>query len=112
MSNEAITALNAIGSSDPLLNVLGPASVGSTDQASNVANATNGFSDILNSLVGDAGTKVSEANDLVRQFAVDDNIPVHKVTFALEEARLSVEMMMQVRTRLVEGYREIMNMRM
>jgi flagellar hook-basal body complex protein FliE len=37
-------------------------------------------------------------------------VPLHQVTYALEEARLSVELAMQVRTRLVESYRELMNM--
>jgi flagellar hook-basal body complex protein FliE len=56
--------------------------------------------------------KLATADSLVRQFALDDSVPVHKVTYALEEARLSVELAMQVRTRLVEGYRELMNMQL
>ena len=56
--------------------------------------------------------KIATANDLVRQFALDDDIPVHQVTFALEEARMSMEMAMQVRARLVESYRDLMNMQL
>jgi flagellar hook-basal body complex protein FliE len=56
--------------------------------------------------------KVDHANELVRAFAVDDSVPVHQVTIALEEARIAVELAMQIRTRLVEGYREIMNMQL
>jgi len=37
---------------------------------------------------------------------------VHQVTLALEQARLSVELAMQVRQRLVESYRELMNMQL
>jgi flagellar hook-basal body complex protein FliE len=43
---------------------------------------------------------------------VDDSIAVHEVTFALEEARLSMELAMHVRERLVETYRELMNMQL
>ena len=107
MSSEAIMAAAAISSTDPVVTQLGQTAV----QAPATA-GSNGFAEILNNFVGDAENKVNEANDLVRQFAVDNSIPVHKVTFALEEARLSVEMMMQVRTRLVEGYRQIMNMQL
>ncbi|HKC03564.1 MAG TPA: flagellar hook-basal body complex protein FliE [Sphingomicrobium sp.] len=57
-------------------------------------------------------TKVAHADQMVKAFALDDNIPVHQVTYALEEARLSVELAMQVRTRLLEGYRELMNMQL
>lgn len=70
------------------------------------------FSDILAAGVKQVDAKLSTADSLVRQFALDDSIPVHQVTFALEEARLSVEMAMQVRARLVEGYRDLMNMQL
>jgi flagellar hook-basal body complex protein FliE len=56
--------------------------------------------------------KVSRADELVKKFALDDSIPLHQVTYALEEAKLSVELAMQVRTRLLEGYRELMNMQL
>lgn len=106
MTAESITAAAAISSSDPVITNLG--SLPKPDATV----SGNGFGDILNNLVGDVENKITDANNLVREFAVNDDVPVHKVTFALEEARLSVEMMMQVRTRLVEGYRQIMNMQM
>lgn len=71
-----------------------------------------GFGDVLMSGLRAVDTKLETAEQLVRQFAVDDSIPVHQVTIALEQARLSVELAMQVRTRLVEGYRELMNMQL
>jgi flagellar hook-basal body complex protein FliE len=71
-----------------------------------------GFGDVLMSGLRSVDSKLETAEQLVRQFAVDDSIPVHQVTIALEQARLSVELAMQVRTRLVEGYRELMNMQL
>lgn len=56
--------------------------------------------------------KVGRADELVKRFAVDDSVPVHQVTYALEEARLSVELAMQVRSRVVEAYRDLMNMQL
>ncbi len=53
--------------------------------------------------------KVAAADDMVRAFALDESVPIHQVTIALEEARLAVDLALQVRTRLVEAYREIMN---
>ena len=72
--------------------------------------ASTGFGDILMAGLRGVDSKIATADKLVQQFAVDDSVPVHQVTIALEEARLSVELAMQVRTRLVEGYRELMNM--
>lgn len=71
-----------------------------------------GFGELLMSGLRATDARVETAEQLVRQFAVDDSIPVHQVTIALEQARLSVELAMQVRTRLVEGYRELMNMQL
>lgn len=70
------------------------------------------FQSMLTSGLDGINTKITKANDLVRQFAVNDDIPVHQVTIALEEARLSIEMAMQVRMRMLEGYRELMNMQL
>jgi flagellar hook-basal body complex protein FliE len=68
------------------------------------------FQKLLNAGIDATNTKIAEADRLVAAFAVDNDIPAHQVTFALEEARLSLEMMIQVRNRLVEGYQQIMNM--
>jgi flagellar hook-basal body complex protein FliE len=69
-----------------------------------------GFSDLLASGIRQVEGKVATANEMVQRFALDDSVPLHQVTFALEEARMSVELAMQIRTRLVESYRELMNM--
>lgn len=71
-----------------------------------------GFAQMLSQGVAQMEAKVDRANELVRAFALDDSIPVHEVTIALEEARLAVEFAMQVRARIVEAYREIMTMQL
>ncbi|OCC23019.1 flagellar hook-basal body complex protein FliE [Croceicoccus estronivorus] len=70
------------------------------------------FASILSNGLENLDAKLAHADDLARQFALDDQVPVHQVTYALEEARLSLELAMQVRQRLVESYREIMNMQL
>ena len=70
------------------------------------------FGSLLAQGIAAVDAKVAHADALVAQFAIDDSIPVHQVTVALEEARLSVEFAMQVRARLVEGYKELMNMQL
>lgn len=70
------------------------------------------FADVLGAGMRHVEGKLATADALVRRFALDDEVPVHQVSFALEEARLSVELAMQVRTRLVEAYREVMGMQL
>ena len=70
------------------------------------------FSQILLDGIEAVNRRVVHADAMVRAFAVDDSVPLHQVTFALEEARLSVELMMQVRSRLVESYQRMMEMQL
>lgn len=70
------------------------------------------FGDLLARGLAGVEAKIEHANGMVAAFAIDDSIPIHEVTIALEEARLAVELALQVRNRLVEGYREIMNMQL
>ena len=92
----------------PLLNRLGM----EMQPSAGVQTAGASFASILRSGLESVNDKIATADGLVQQFALDDSIPVHQVTFALEEARLSVEFAMQVRQRLVETYRELMNMQL
>ncbi|WP_109807749.1 flagellar hook-basal body complex protein FliE [Sphingosinithalassobacter portus] len=70
------------------------------------------FGSILMQGLQSVDQKVASADGLARAFALDPSMPVHQVTTALAEARISVELAMQVRSRLVEGYRELMNMQL
>jgi flagellar hook-basal body complex protein FliE len=68
------------------------------------------FGEILSSGINATNTKLVDADKLVAQFAVDDSIPVHQVTYALEQARLSFELLIQVRNRMLEASQQLMNM--
>lgn len=76
------------------------------------APASAGFADVLNAGLRHVEGKLATADAIVRRFALDDDVPVHQVSVALEEARLSVELAMQVRARLVEAYRDVMAMQL
>ncbi len=97
---EAITA-TSLTALQPLV----PAVVGPPAAAPSIS-----FEQMLHSGVEATNTKIAEADRLVAAFAVDDSVPAHQVTFALEEARLSLELMIQVRNKMIEGYQQIMNM--
>ncbi|MDZ7282803.1 flagellar hook-basal body complex protein FliE [Sphingomonas sanguinis] len=106
MTIEAIPPLGSVGAS-PLALQLGPVAPPPV-----TASPMGGFGAMLMNGIGAVDARLQSADALVRQFAVDDGVPVHHVTMALEEARLSLELAMQVRGRLVEGYRELMNMQL
>lgn len=70
------------------------------------------FASLLTGGVEKVEADLRKADAMARAFAVDDSVPLHQVTYALEHARLSVELMMQVRARLVEGYQDLMRMQL
>lgn len=101
-----VAAIDSVLASQPALTALGPAPVAPQSSAG------TGFGEILAAGLRGVEGKLATADELVRRFTLDDGVPIHQVTFALEEARLSVELAMQVRGRLLEGYRELMNMQL
>lgn len=68
------------------------------------------FTRMMSEGIEQTNTRLLEADQMTRAFALGEDMPVHQVTFALEQARLSFELMNQVRTRLVESYQEILRM--
>jgi flagellar hook-basal body complex protein FliE len=107
MSGIEAIATYASAGVDPVITRLGLGTAGAPAQTAQI-----GFADILAGGMRHVEGKLATANDLVRRFALDDSVPLHQVTYALEEARLSVELAMQVRSRLIESYRELMNMQL
>lgn len=103
---EAIAATVAVSGAAPTRDAVpGLLPTGAPDPASS-------FADMIAAGLRSVEAKVETADGLVRQFAVDETVPVHQVTIALEEARIAVELAVQIRARLVESYREIMNMQL
>ncbi|MEA3016509.1 MAG: flagellar hook-basal body complex protein FliE [Sphingomonadales bacterium] len=107
-----MTGIEAIGAIGPALGAPAITNVGGAAAPVPGTASGTGFAELLTAGMRQVDTKVAEANALVRQFALDDSVPLHQVTFALEEARMAVELAMQVRGRLVESYRELMNMQL
>lgn len=101
-----VEAISAIGIADtaPVAMQLGGATA-------TLAPPTGGasFADMMVTGLRGVDEKIATADKLVQQFALDESVPVHQVTIALAEAKLAVELAIQVRTRLVEGFRDLMN---
>lgn len=103
-----IDAIGPVAGSTAAARMSGPAIANALPQPAQGVD----FATLLAHGIGAVDAKVAHADALVARFAVDDSVPVHQVTVALEEARLSVEFAMQVRARLVEGYKELMNLQL
>jgi flagellar hook-basal body complex protein FliE len=90
-----------------------PPVVAAVAQSTGVQAAQNGsFSQLLVDGVDHLNGELTSADKLAQSFALDDTVPVHQVAFALANAKLSLELAMQVRGRLVEAYQQLMNMQL
>lgn len=103
-----VAAIDPVLAGQPALTVLGATPAAAVAPGP----ATAGFGEILAAGMRGVAGKLATADDLVRGFTLNEGVPIHQVTYALEEARLSVELAMQVRGRLLDGYRELMNMQL
>ena len=99
-----IEPISGLGASLGAPLVEGPASVLETQKP------TADFSNWLIQQANELDTKLSDADMQVRQLAVGDNSNIHQVMMALEKARLSLELVVQVRNKVLEGYQSLMQM--
>jgi flagellar hook-basal body complex protein FliE len=72
----------------------------------------SGFGEMLKSMVADTNTLQNGASAIGQAAISGSPVEAHAVMIAGEEARLAFELMLEVRNRLVEAYRELMQMRM
>ncbi len=106
-----IGAISGVSGSSPETQIT-VSNIGALSPADTAQPVAEGFDAMLAEAIGTLDEKVAEADRMVAQFAVDENTPIHQVTIALEEARMAVELATQVRERLTEGYRQLMNMQL
>ncbi len=79
--------------------------------ASDIAGANlPAFSERLLAEVGATSAKLQIAETKLLDFAAGTTDNLHHVMLALEDARLSFQLLMQVRNKVLESYQEVMRM--
>jgi flagellar hook-basal body complex protein FliE len=105
-----IVPVTAVAMTDPLTAVQNAQAAQAAMPVAPRAVASTTFADMLTTGLDNVTAKVANADRLVRAFVLDDSVPVHQVTYAMEQARMSLQMVTQVRQHLLDGYQQIMNM--
>jgi len=108
MSADAIAAIGAVSTASAT-DALMP-SLAATAPAPSPQGAS--FVQMISDGIDHVGHQAADADALVKSFIVNDAVPPHRVIYALEQAQLSLQLMLQVRNRVVEGYQEIMRMQL
>jgi flagellar hook-basal body complex protein FliE len=69
-----------------------------------------GFQDTLNSMISQVNTQLQEADQLTQEFALGKTDSLHEVMIATEKSGISLSFLLQIRTKLLDAYQEIMRM--
>ena len=81
---------------------------GKTPGADDSAPVGQSFGQMLQNAIGDVNQAQLHAGDLSSRFAAGENIDVHQVMIAAQEASVALNLAIQVRNKLVDGYQELM----
>ncbi len=105
---------------DPLLNIpalpspspiSAPAKIGGDTGASGTDGNLN-FGDLLKQAMQEVNQVSAQAEDEARNLMTGESADMHTAMLAVQKADLSFQMMMAVRSKLVDAYREVMRMQM
>jgi flagellar hook-basal body complex protein FliE len=67
------------------------------------------FADVLKRAVNDASDMQDESKQMIGAFLRGEPVELHQVMAASEEASLSLEILVEIRNKLTEAYRSVMN---
>jgi flagellar hook-basal body complex protein FliE len=71
---------------------------------------TQSFGDTLNQAMHDVNALQNEAGNAVNKMVAGEATDLHEVMIAVEKARTSFDLLMEVRNKALDAYREIMRM--
>ncbi len=74
--------------------------------------ATQSFSQMLNDFVGNVNNLQNGANEAIDKMASGQSADVHEVMMAMEKAKVSFDLLLQVRNKMLDAYKQIMQMQM
>ncbi|MRD48687.1 flagellar hook-basal body complex protein FliE [Caenimonas koreensis] len=103
---EAIAAMpvNAVLPNDMVAPVA-PSAVHTTGSATGVP-----FGELITKGLGEVNQKLLASQADMQRLAAGDTQNLHQMMIRLEESRISLQLMMQVRNRLLEAYQDVMKM--
>ncbi len=103
------TPIQSVGQAGVGIPIQGPGS-GVGPGRTSFGGPAGSFKDTLAGMLGDVQGLQDEAGDTVGAFLRGDPVELHDVMAAVEEAGIALEMLIEVRNRLTEAYRTVVNM--
>jgi len=79
-------------------------------QAGPAHDAAKSFSEVLSDSIDKVNTYQSQADTAIKELVAGRNKNIHETMLTIERADTSLKLMMQVRNKVLDAYREIMRM--
>jgi flagellar hook-basal body complex protein FliE len=70
------------------------------------------FASMIGEGLGHVDQSLRAADGQIRSLAAGENIPLHEVMISMEQARMDLMLVVEVRNRLVEAYQELSRMQL
>jgi flagellar hook-basal body complex protein FliE len=68
------------------------------------------FGDTLKRALGEVSTQQDNAQNYIQRFVNGEPVELHQVMAAAEEASISLEMLVELRNKLMDAYKTVVNM--
>jgi|SRR4051812_48231290 flagellar hook-basal body complex protein FliE len=90
------------------LDIAGEGGIGRAQQQAPTGGPS--FSDTLKRALGEVSTAQDTSQDYVQRFVRGEPVELHQVMAAAEEAQLSLEMLVELRNKLMDAYKTVIAM--
>jgi flagellar hook-basal body complex protein FliE len=87
-----------------------PEGLGLSQPKSASAQSGDDFAKVFNQSIADLNATQKKAGDLGNRFAAGENVELHDVMIAGQEADIAMRLAMKLRNQVLEAYREIIRM--
>lgn len=71
-----------------------------------------GFKDVLGGFVKEVNASEAEAKKLTEDFVMGKGVPIHEVMIAGEKAKTNLQLLIEIRNKAIETYKELTKMPM
>ena len=75
-----------------------------------IADGGNSFGEVMTKALNSVSDARNNAEDLTSRFAAGENVELHQVMAATEESGLALDMLVEIRNKVVEAYRSVISM--
>jgi flagellar hook-basal body complex protein FliE len=78
--------------------------------AGNAGSTLENFGQVLNETLDSLNQVDNDANNAIARLAAGEDVELHQVMLAVQQADIAFNLALQVRNKLVEAYQEVMRM--